>query len=152
VHVFRYFGKVDYMAAPSIRRYFDSLLARGGVSGLVFDLTEADGLDSTNLGLMARVNQRATGLNAAKSLIVSTNDDINAVLRSMGFDQMFRIVTESRAAASGACDAIESVPPSGAEVRETMLEAHRALVCMSDAGRIEFQNVVDCLESEQPSS
>jgi anti-anti-sigma factor len=148
VHVFRYFGKVDYMSAPAIRRYLDGLLEQGTVFGLVFDLTEADGLDSTNLGLLARVNQRASGLGGGKSMIVSTNEDINSVLLSMGFDQMFRIVTEPRVSGQAACDSIEAPPPSGEDLRQTMLEAHRALVCMSEAGRLEFQTVVECLESE----
>ena len=50
-HVLRYFGRVDYMLATSINRFADRILEKGGVGGLIFDLTEAENLDSTNLGL-----------------------------------------------------------------------------------------------------
>ncbi|HYO94624.1 MAG TPA: STAS domain-containing protein [Polyangiaceae bacterium] len=152
IHVLRYFGKVDYMAAPAIQRFLDDLLEHERVSGLVFDLTSAEGLDSTNLGLLARVNDRVHDAAGAGSMIVSRSEDINDVLRSMGLDRIFEIVTDEPAPLHDCC-AKESIdvdrPPSESELRHTMLEAHRALVDLSDAGREQFHDVVACLEKSQ---
>jgi len=149
VHVLRYFGRVDYMSAPAIQRYLEARLASGEVEELVVDLSGAEALDSTNLGLLARVNARVSRVSGSKSLIISMNEDINEVLRSMGFDQMFDLVTDPKEIA-GSCDArIDDTCSSPEELRSCMLDAHRALMQLSDAGRVQFQDVVRCLESDR---
>jgi anti-anti-sigma regulatory factor len=156
VHVLRYFGRVDYILAPAIKRFADDLVSHGDVRGWVFDLTHAEILDSTNLGLLARLAAcTAGGVDAdgaaARSVIVSTSDDINSVLRSMSFDQIFEIVgaspEEARVTGAGE-DAIADARPSDREVGQTMLEAHRALIALSENGRLEFQDVVAALEAD----
>lgn len=151
IHVLRYFGHINYMSAPAIRRFLDHLLDEGRISGLVFDLTSADALDSTNLGLLARVNERARDAGSPEAMILSRNEDITDVLFSMGFDQSFSIVTNSDAPVCGPSDDLSTGPCSELELRQTILDAHRALCRLSEAGRLQFQDVVKCLESD-PSS
>jgi anti-anti-sigma factor len=147
-HVLRYFGRVDYMLATSINRFADQLLEKGGIGGLIFDLTEAENLDSTNLGLLARLAERVRTAGGGKSVIVSTSDNINCVLRSMCFDQIFDIVTDPAEFSAEGTDEIEAAPQSQEELLNTMLDAHRTLVTLSEADRLQFQDVVACLESE----
>ena len=147
VHVLRYFGTVNYTLAPGLQRFLHHLIHEGAVSGLVFDLTAAESLDSTNLGLMARVNEEVHDLGAANSVIISSNEDIDVVLRSMGFDQSFDLF--AKAAVPEAVDEpVAAEPPSATELHHTMLDAHRALCRLSEAGRIEFEQVVACLERD----
>ena len=147
VHVLRYFGRVDYMSAPAIKRFTDDLVGQK-ICGLVFDLSEAENLDSTNLGLLARVADRALSRCGCRSVIVSTREDINCVLASMGFDQIFTIVRDTAREAQGpAGEEIESTPTAEAELRNVMIEAHRMLMGMSEAGRVQFEEVVKCLET-----
>jgi anti-anti-sigma factor len=163
VHVLRYIGRVNYVLAPAIRRFADELISHGEVRGWVFDLTEAELLDSTNLGLLARLAARAsdtTDEGPARSVIVSTSDDINSVLRSMRFDQIFDIVTAPVAAGTGpielpaeqAEESIGGAEPSRRELGQTMLDAHRALMALSEAGRVQFEDVVAALEAELSGS
>ncbi|HWA71758.1 MAG TPA: STAS domain-containing protein [Polyangiaceae bacterium] len=146
IHVLRYFGTVNFMLAPGIQRFVDDLIEHGSISGLVFDLSQANSLDSTNLGLMARVNERLLGVGAANSVIISGDGDIDVVLRSMGFDQTFDVLTTTPTTELAPAEPIRTESPSATELRETMLAAHQALVRMSDAGRLEFEPVVACLE------
>ena len=148
VHVLRYSGKVDYMSAPAIRRFLDELFDRGKVRGLIFDLSDAEALDSTNLGLLARMRERAERCHCNGSMIVSRNEDINDVLRSMGFEQSFEIVSDAQGVAEACSDCLEAPCPSTTELRETMIEAHKALIRLSESGRVQFADVVACLESE----
>ncbi len=148
VHVLRYFGTVNFMLAPGLQRFVEHLIHAGHVSGVVFDLTSADSLDSTNLGLMARVNEQLRDAGAANSVIISNNEDIDVVLRSMGFDQTFELLSGEGNGENGADRAIASDSPSAAELRRTMLDAHHALVRLSEAGRLEFEPVVACLERD----
>ena len=77
------------------------------------------------------------------------NEDINDVLRSMGFDQMFDLVTDRKELSAVRDERIDARSSSAEELRSCMLDAHRALVQLSDAGRLEFQDVVRCLESDR---
>ena len=147
VHVLRYFGRVDYMSAPAIKRFTDNLVGQE-ICGLVFDLSEAENLDSTNLGLLARVADRVLHRCGARSVIVSNREDINCVLSSMGFDQMFTIVTgTAREAEVPRGDELERTATQEEELRRIMIEAHRMLMGMSETGRAQFEEVVRCLET-----
>lgn len=149
VHVLKYHGRVDYMSAPAIQRFLDQLLGTGGVDELIVDLSDAESLDSTNLGLLARANARVLRTSGMRTLIISMNEDINEVLHSMGFDQMFDLVTDPKELDASADARIDAACSSADELRSCMLDAHRALVQLSDAGRLQFQDVVRCLESDR---
>jgi len=155
VHVLRYFGAVNFMLAPGLQRFCEHLIHDGNISGLVFDLTSAESLDSTNLGLMARVNEQLRCSGAANSVIISSNEDIDTVLRSMGFDQMFDLVPaedDAKQSDGACCEDVPADVPSSGELRRVMLDAHHALVRMSEAGRLEFEPVVACLERDVSAS
>ena len=148
VYVLRYSGAVNYTLAPGLERFFQHLIHRGSVSGLVFDLSAAESLDSTNLGLMARINEQVLETGGANSVIISGNEDIDAVLCSMGFDQTFDLSPAGSNGPDACAELIAAEAPSATELRRTMLEAHRALVRLSEAGRLEFESVVACLERD----
>ena len=152
VHVLRYFGTVNYTLAPGLQQFLQHLLVDDAVAGLVFDLTGAESLDSTNLGLMARANEQIREAGAPNSVIISGNEDIDVVLRSMGFDQTFDLLTPdprpNQPPSDPSSDEVLTPAPSAAELQRTMIDAHRALVRMSEAGRVAFEPVVACLERD----
>jgi hypothetical protein len=82
-------------------------------------------------------------------VIVSTREDINCVLQSMAFDEVFELVTAPQSGTWRPVDGeIAGEPSSPRELGEIMLDAHRALMAMSEAGRDQFQDVVACMEAE----
>ena len=148
VHVLRYFGTVNYTIAPGLQQFLQHLLVDDHVSGLVFDLTAAESLDSTNLGLMARANEQIRESGAPNSVIISSNEDIDVVLRSMGFDQTFELLAAEQKPLEASADPVHTPSPSPSELQHTMIEAHRALMRLSEAGRVAFEPVVACLERD----
>lgn len=148
VHVLRYFGTVNYTLAPGLQQFLQHLLVDDHVSGLVFDLTAAESLDSTNLGLMARANEQVRESGAPNSVIISSNEDIDVVLRSMGFDQTFDLLPAEQKPLEASSAPVETPAPSAADLQQTMIEAHRALMRLSEAGRVAFEPVVACLERD----
>jgi anti-anti-sigma factor len=148
VHVLRYFGTVNYTLAPGLQQFLQHLLVDDQVSGLVFDLTAAESLDSTNLGLMARANEQVRETGAPNSVIISGNEDIDVVLRSMGFDQTFDLLPADPRPLDATAAPVSTPSPSAADLQRTMIDAHRALVRLSEAGRLAFEPVVACLERD----
>ena len=148
-HVLRYFGRVDYTLAPALDRFVQSLFEDGGVKPFLFDLRQARMVDSTHLGLLARIAERVRLADGGKSVIVSSCQDINDVIRSMGFEEIFDIRSEPPA--SSRCDSEELVTgdaPTHGELLRTMLDAHRTLVSLNNRDRQRFQEVVSMLEAE----
>jgi anti-anti-sigma factor len=148
-HVLRYFGRVDYTMAPALERFTERLIVESDAGPLLFDLRDASCLDSTNLGLMARLRQRLRD-DVDPPVIVSTNEDVTAVLGSMGFDDIFAITTDHPIVheLDGNEELISGGPPSQGELLQTMLAAHRTLAALNEKDRMEFEGVVAYLEAE----
>jgi anti-anti-sigma factor len=149
-HVLHYMGKVDYTLAPAIDRFVDGLFGDGSVRPFMFDLTEARMLDSTNLGLIARAADRVQSVGGPRSVIVCTSCDIEDVLGSMGFQDIFDIVPEHPQTARDEAheEAVTGAQSSQGELLRTMLEAHRTLASLNEKDREQFKDVVSMLEAE----
>jgi hypothetical protein len=82
-------------------------------------------------------------------VIVACNEDLTAVLASMGFDEIFDIVPDHPALPSATEEDIVDVPASQDELLDTMLSAHRTLAGLNEKDRAEFAQVVAMLEASR---
>jgi anti-anti-sigma factor len=146
VHVLRYVGDVRHPLAASVSAFVERLLEKLDGGELVFDLTEADAIDSTNLGEIARIADRLGARGGKRAAILSTRPAISQVLYSMAFDEVFDICTESTAIARG--EPIPEVAASRECTLSVILSAHRRLMQMSETNRRQFAEVVDLMEHE----
>jgi anti-anti-sigma factor len=148
-NVLRYFGRVDYTMAPAIERFVEGL-GHEVVRPFLFDLSGARLLDSTNLGLMARVVERSRNDGAPRSAVVSPPEDIDDVLRSMGFEEIVDITNLSPIGPSNGAEqeVVTDEAASQGEMLRTMLEAHRALTGLDDQHCAQWRDVVTMLEAE----
>jgi anti-anti-sigma regulatory factor len=154
-HVLRYFGRVDYTMAPAIERFIDALPHGPGdaTRPFLFDLSGARLLDSTNLGLIARVVERARAQGTTRSSLLSHCGDIDDVVRSMGFEAIVDLIDQRPAevregASCGDEEVVTDDTASQGEMLRTMLEAHRALATLDDEETGQWRDVVTMLEAE----
>ena len=146
VHVLRYVGDIRHPLAASVSGFVDGLLERIASDDLVFDLTEAEAIDSTNLGEIARIADRLGARSGKRAAIISTRPAISQLLYSMAFDEVFDICTESKTPNGG-----ETIPEVGASrevALHVILSAHRRLMQMSENNRKQFAEVVELMERE----
>ena len=113
---------------------------------MVVDLTEAVGIDSTSLGLLAKLSLRTKERIHEVPTLVSTNEDITRILQSMGFnDQIFTIVTDSYAPE----DSLSEIPADNIDehvAARHVLEAHQVLMELNENNKNEFRDLVTELE------
>jgi len=145
IHVLRFVGDIRYTMSPSIDRFLKEIFSGPSPAGFIIDLTETDSIDSTNLGLLARIAKSMQGLDGSRVTILSDRADINLVLTSMAFDEVFDIVTHAPLAA-GAEKELARQSPDKETLRRTVLEAHRALIDLSECNEEMFRDVVTTLE------
>jgi anti-anti-sigma factor len=146
VHVLRFIGDIRYPLSPSIDRFLEGIFAGPEPAGFVIDLTETDSIDSTNLGLLARIARRMQSIDAGRVTVVSNRADINSVLTSMALDEVFDIVEDTGLAA----DTLQEVPQENADkesLTRTLIDAHRALMDLNERNTEMFRDVVTHLEN-----
>ena len=150
IHVLRYIGDIRYTLSPAIDRFLDEVFAGPKPAGFVIDLTETDSIDSTNLGLLARIALRMQALDAPQVTLLSNRADINSVLTSMALDEVFDIVDDNGLVTN----ATQELPQEDAgreTLARTLIDAHRALMELSEHNREMFRDVLASLEKSRAS-
>jgi anti-anti-sigma factor len=148
IHILKYVGQIRYTIGASLDKFIEGLFDGSPPQGFVVDLREAESIDSTNLGLLVLIAKRMEKCGAPKVTLVSTQKDINDLLFSIGFDEVFDIVDESGHAMMAGRE-LGLSDNGGPDMAQTILEAHRTLSAMGDSNRARFQDVVDLLERQQ---
>ena len=145
-HVLKLEGDVRLTMCTALDQYFQSMFAEPGFVSVWVDVTEADGLDSTTLGMLAQLAIQTKERFAFRPAIFSTNPSIDRLLMAMGFSQLFDL-------RSGRCDVpcSQDLPARNAsedEVRMKVIDAHRTLMGLNEANKAAFDDLVRTLESQ----
>ena len=138
-------GDVRLTMCTALDQYFQSMFAEPGFMSVWVDVTEADGLDSTTLGMLAQLAIQTKERFDFRPAIFSTNPSIDRLLDTMGFNQLF----ERRNECCNTDSAITEIPAVSCEegeVKKQVLEAHRTLMSMSDENADAFKDLVSTLE------
>lgn len=144
-------GNLKYTTSSGFDRFVDGLVDRG-FSNLVIDLSEASYIDSTNLGLIAKLAEQSRKHEDTRVSIISTNEDINEILESVRFDRLFTIVESMEEVQQKLGEVegeeIEDVDAGDREDLKMLLEAHKVLMDAHEENRPKFRDVVELLEKE----
>jgi len=154
VHVIKFVGDVRGTSGDALRvasdvdAYLCERLHAPDSRALVIDLAETTAIDSTHLGILARVAAAYRELHAVKPIVVASDAKITQLLHTMGFDSLFEVAP---APVGGARDtALEPVPEAAArgDASNIVLDAHRALSDMNESNAAAFKDVLELLESQ----
>lgn len=147
IYVIKLVGHLTYTNSGDLDGFINRIAAEGNFANILIDLTEAESLDSTNLGLLARIARLTLDSFQRKTSLISTKADINRVLKSMGFDSVFVMISEPGHFTSELAE-MPHLEQNEREIAMTILEAHRTLMELNDDNNAVFKNVVKFLEKE----
>ena len=147
IHGLKYVGQIRYTIGASLDKFISKLFEGPRPKGFMVDLRETKTIDSTNLGLLARIAKLMQHCGAPKVTLVSTNEDINTLLFSIGFDEVFDIVDEVGHAMTNGQE-LGLPDNTGPDMARTVLDAHRTLMTIRDDNKARFQDVVELLEQQ----
>jgi len=147
VPILKFIGDVRVLMSGALENYFSSLYTSAILDRMIIDMTETEGIDSTALGLLAKMAIQLRNRFNVSPTIVSTNPDITRILKGMSFDLIFNIVDEpyNREASF---DELCRVDENEDEIRKKVIEAHQTLMALSEDNRIEFQDLVSALKAD----
>ena len=84
VHVIRFEGDVRVTLTGSFDRYAEAMLADQTFAAALVDLSNAEAIDSTSLGVLAKLSISVTQAQFERPTLVCSNPDILRVLNNMG--------------------------------------------------------------------
>lgn len=120
---------------------------------IMFDLNDAECIDSTTLGLMAKIALLSREKCSMVPVVFSCNPGINRLLDSMGFEEIFEIVKDEELCEQGYarvadCPAkcLDAKTTDELSARKRVLEAHHILMELNDSNKKTFRDLVSTLE------
>ena len=124
------------------------------LKGVFLDLTEAEAIDSTTLGLIAKIAVNSQQQLNRRPTLLSTNPDISRLLDSMGFDQVFHLLDAPPTVppVEATCSLPHEEAPNEQQLLQTVLQAHRTLMDLNEHNHNTFTDLVSALEKEQPQT
>lgn len=144
--VLKLVGDVRVLMSSTIDNYFSSLYSKAILEAMIVDLTETTGIDSTALGLLAKMAIQLRNRFNVKPSIISTNPDITKILKGMSFDIIFDIVEEPLDAETNFGELNHISEPEDV-IKQKVIVAHQALMTLSDDNKLEFQDLVSALKN-----
>lgn len=147
VYIIKLVGNIRYTMGCALNKFLDDLFARGDYDDIVVDLTETRSVDSTSLGLLAKIANFSQHRFAHKTTLLSTNPDVNQLLDSMGFYEIFD-VRDTGAPLSSRLQQLAIEELCKEDLTRIIFEAHSTLSDISAHNREIFGDVVENLRSK----
>jgi len=146
VYVIKMLGDVRLTFCISFDQFIEKMFGDSQFTSVLFDLSEAEAIDSTTLGLMAKISILGQERHGILPVVLATNPGIQRILHTMGFADIFTIVDKldapilaERALVCENCDE--------QQVKAKVLEAHQILMGMNNQNADAFRDLVNMLQN-----
>ncbi|RKQ96401.1 anti-anti-sigma factor [Kushneria sinocarnis] len=140
-------GDVRLTLCATLDQQVEPLAELPGLERVIVDLREVINMDSTALGFLAKIALAVRERLPNQPLVVVEHPDVLQMLEVMGFQHYVTIV-EAPGPEPDRFDELPTMESGEEELRARILEAHRTLMQMSEHNRLEFQPLVELLESQ----
>lgn len=148
IHVFKLSGSLHFESGSAIEQALVIFRQDKDCKGTIIDLTEAESLDSTIIGMIGQI-----GVNQSKKakLLVSKKD-VEQLLVQVGFDRFFSIVFNEADSALSLDNYVEFKPlkETKRNLEKRVRTAHEWLSQVDARNAKQFKAVLDQLKGTNP--
>jgi len=147
-HIFKLIGEVRAQSCISLDKLLNRIEQQQNVVGAIVDLTETTFIDSTVLGILAKLGLKLKQVHHIQAVMLSTNPDITTLANSMGLGQVFVILNyckEPLVCTRELCE--EEITHN--TMLKTVLDAHKTLMQLNENNQNMFEPLVKQLQKEQ---
>jgi anti-anti-sigma factor len=149
--VLKLVGQIRYTLARRLRAFVDDVIAQAGCDAVFIDLREVDFIDSTGLGMVARIGRLTLESLGRRAAILVAPGDVEVTLRSAGFDELFVMLAElpyDPGVDLREIPLADFATSHDNQLGHVILDAHRDLAAISEESRETFRQVIDSLEAD----
>ena len=141
-------GDVRLTLSGSLDRYMDVLFGNNNVQSVVVDMLNAKAVDSTTLGLIAKLGLHCREQYQMNVKLFCQNPSIIRTLECMSFDEIIDIFQQSPDQFDADLRCLDAVTSEVDEVRQQVLEAHKLLIKLNPKNGAEFTDLINALEAD----
>ena len=144
-YVIKLVGDVRVTLCTTLNNYIETIFKGGNVSEVMVDMIDTEGVDSTTLGLLAKLAIHCNNNLKINPTVFCPDESLYHTLDIMGLDDVFDIIQEP----PGFMENFEELSAASVdecEARERVLEAHRLLSRLNDRNKQEFVDLIHTLE------
>jgi|TARA_B110001454_G_scaffold27921_1_gene27277 anti-anti-sigma factor len=145
VYVIKLSGDVRLNMCSALEQYLDRMFDDEHFKNVLIDLSQAEGVDSTTLGQLAKISIIGQQKFNLIPSIITPRPDITRILLSMGFDRVFDLLMDETAEV-GEFDELTCPQENESLVKEKVIAAHEILMSLNEDNKNTFQELVDCLQ------
>ena len=138
-------GDIRWPISAGFDVMLNKFMLKGEAKEFIVDLNETFFIDSTNLGLLAKIARYCMEKKSLKPVIFSINEEVNIILESVGFEDFFTILKKT----DNSLYELKEISQASKSEREKIvmtIEAHKALMELNEKNRDVFSDVVDLLQ------
>ncbi len=147
VYLLKLTGDVRVTLCSSISDYIEKIFSGDKPREIYVDLIEAEGLDSTTLGLLTKLALHCRASLGMKPKLMCVNPGILRVLESMALDELFDILMSGDTADLEVRE-MDTVDADEDQIRQQVLDAHKILVEHNPGLWSEFVDLIATLEED----
>ena len=143
-------GDVRVPWCVSLETFCETAIGQIGDGQVYVDLTLADNLDSTTLGVLAKVAIMASRDTHHRAMLLCDNEDLLRLAMSMGFEQVFEICSaQNQKLDHISYRELPLVDCSEGDMQDAVIDAHQTLIDMTEDNRQAFEGLVDALKEKR---
>lgn len=151
-YLIKFQGDIRVTLCASFDAFIMGMFENPKLNTIFLDLSEAKNIDSTALGMIAKIAAQSKALLKAPPTVFSTNPDIDRILECMGLNTVLDMVHTPDALGEKLKSYVKEMPRcdhTPEEMCEKVIEAHKALMALNSNNQKIFKDLVSGLEEEQ---
>jgi len=146
-YVIRLEGDVRVVLSATLNDYMNTIFKSKDISKIIIDMIETKGVDSTTLGLLAKLAIHSNTNFNIRPIVFCPDESLHETLLIMGLDDVFEIINKRKSELENFIE-LKSKPPHDAAIKQHVLEAHKLLSSINKKNKDEFLDLIAALERE----
>jgi len=147
----RFIGDVRVTFCTTLNTYLEQLFKADDIRSVAVDLRMAAAVDSTTLGLLAKLALYVNRNAKLKPLLIVEDESMIRLIQSMGLDDIFSLA-DAFPDQQGALEELELSHADTEMARVKVIDAHRTLMKLNNRNMDAFSDLVKRLETEANES
>ncbi len=144
-YVIELIGDIRMVLSLSFDKFIQTMFASTPLKGIILNLRSAEAVDSTTLGLMAKIALNAQKHLLPRPVVIVEEPGMIRLLESMGFDEIFAISGTLLDTFEGQRNLMHQ-DGSEEEFRQQVLKAHKILMSLNETNHNAFCDLVESLD------
>jgi anti-anti-sigma regulatory factor len=145
IEYIKFTGTVRYSHCAGLESHINKLFDKRDFDEIAIDMMETEILDSTALGLLARISIEMKKYTELRAVILIPENELLQILKRLCFDQVFNIVSSRPSQENVEFEELAYESQDERVVLQRVIEAHKNLASMADSNESLFHEITQAL-------